>query len=71
MRALFDATPRSNIMLTDASGKVLAINKTGAEQLGMATENILGQNIHDLLPPGTWPKKGGNTIARRPFPGKP
>ena len=51
MRALFDATPRSNIMLTDASGKALAINKTGAEQLGMATENILGQNIHDLLPP--------------------
>jgi PAS domain S-box-containing protein len=51
MRALFDATSRSSIMLTDAGGKVLAINKTGTELLKRAAEKILGQRIHDLLPP--------------------
>ncbi len=51
MRALFNATPRSSVMLTDVDGNILAINKTGAELLEMAAENILGQSIYDLLPP--------------------
>jgi PAS domain S-box-containing protein len=51
VRALLDA-PTDSAILLDSSGTVLAINETGAQNLGKSVEELVGKYIFDFLPPG-------------------
>lgn len=51
IRALFDATPDSAILM-DAEGVILAINDHGARRRGLAPQDMVGDSIYDHLPPG-------------------
>ena len=66
LRALFDATCES-LFLFDATGRVLTCNKTFAERLGKRPEDLVGECIHDYLPPETAARRKGwvNEVIRR------
>ncbi|MCX8155434.1 MAG: PAS domain S-box protein [Verrucomicrobiae bacterium] len=50
LRMLLNAA-RESILLLDRQGRVLIANRTAAERLGKAVEDMVGQNIADFLPP--------------------
>ena len=49
VRALLNA-PNDRELLLDANGKILALNKTAAQGLGMSADEVIGLNAFDLLP---------------------
>lgn len=50
LRALIDASPES-ILLADSTATILLVNKTAADRLGKAPQQIIGRKPHDVLPP--------------------
>lgn len=50
IRALLDASSESTLLL-EPDGRILAINRFGAERFGKAPESLVGVNFFDLLPP--------------------
>jgi PAS domain S-box-containing protein len=50
LRALVNA-PTESALLVDMKGKILALNKVGAERLGKDTNELIGSGIFDYLPP--------------------
>ena len=50
LRTLIDASPES-ILLLDAAGTILLINKTVADRLGMPADQIVGRTAYDVHPP--------------------
>jgi PAS domain S-box-containing protein len=50
MRAILDAAHQS-ILMTTPEGDTLAINRKGAERLGMTPQEIIGRNQLSMMPP--------------------
>ena len=47
-RALFDDNP-SMYFMVDADGKVLSVNRFGADRLGYQVEELLGQSVFNVF----------------------
>jgi len=50
-RAIFNATT-DTVVLVDREGNILAVNEVGAGRLAKRPHELVGANIHDILPPG-------------------
>ena len=51
MRALVNA-PTDSAMLIDTEGIIFVINEVGAKTFGKSVDELLGECVYDLLPPG-------------------
>jgi len=50
LRAILDAANQTILMMSP-DGTVLAINRMGAERLGMSPQEMVGRNLYEMLPP--------------------
>jgi PAS domain S-box-containing protein len=62
MKAILDATTES-VLLVDANKRILSLNKTAAERLGMSPQDLVGANLEQLLRQAMPPEAVDERIA--------